>query len=464
MSSYVRNSLFSLPLPSLSPFLSCFLRVLLRLSAFSFCGLDQYFEDCLLAEQEAQDRYYEELQRMQQQQAASGQGAAAGAAAAGSSPSAARGSPHTPEWSQILRGPSLSSTASSTVPSSSASSYSPATTIGGGDSISVRSAPLFGLHHHYHHHFHHHGGGGGGGGGGAILRKTPSPRMSSHKRAFSAIVVSPPSFSSTVSASASNPGIHYSPSPSQLSLSSSSHSPRRPRRPQSLYVPFQGCVEPPPAPPGRAARDILHALSYAPTSHSSQGSLSSCCSSSWASSSAGSVSPKFSSVLPCIPQSPPRKLRSKSSSLATLISVSPTSSSAGGVGGGRPLMELPLSYSTQELVRFNTSSPLSPGSGSTPTEERLKALRGETAAAAVQAPAAKEEEPVYSPTNPLNNSENHAISMVHPPIIHPPPVTRQQQQQQQRHQRSASNPVQQQQEQQQQQAPLGSIKEASPSG
>ncbi len=271
--------------------------------------------------------------------------------------------------------------------------------------------------------------------------------MGSHKRALSAIVVSPPGSSSSaiptssVVAGASSHPQFYSPAPSQLSLASSS-SPR-PRRPQSLYVPFQGCVEPPPAPPGRAARDILHALSYAPTHDrfSSQGSLSSC-SSSWASS-AGSVSPKFSVVLPCIPQSPPRKLRSKSSSLATLTSVSPTSNSR-----RSPLMgELPLSYSTQELVRFNTSSPLSPASTPTTTDENRQLRQvGSTQ----HPPPPAEREPVYSPTNPLNNSENRAITHAHPPVIHPPRGHQQ---------RSASTVAD---------SPdpnsLGSIKEASPSG
>ena len=28
--------------------------------------------------------------------------------------------------------------------------------------------------------------------------------------------------------------------------------------------------------------------------------------------------------------------------------------------------------------------------------------------------------PVYSPTNPLNNSENLAVQLTHPPVIHPP--------------------------------------------
>lgn len=51
----------------------------------------------------------------------------------------------------------------------------------------------------------------------------------------------------------------------KLSNSASASSLPRPKS----YVPFQGCVETPPPPPGRAARDILHALSYAPISSTS---------------------------------------------------------------------------------------------------------------------------------------------------------------------------------------------------
>ena len=62
-------------------------------------------------------------------------------------------------------------------------------------------------------------------------------------------------------------------SSSRYSLTSSQQSlvPQSPPmpRPRSLYVPFVGCVDAPRAPPGRAARDILHAMSYAPTSSDS---------------------------------------------------------------------------------------------------------------------------------------------------------------------------------------------------
>lgn len=68
-------------------------------------------------------------------------------------------------------------------------------------------------------------------------------------------------------------------------------------RPKS-YVPFQGCVEIEPPQPGRAARDILHALSYAPTQDS------------------------FSQPPPSPPPTPPKMIpltRTKSSSFASLI-------------------------------------------------------------------------------------------------------------------------------------------------
>jgi hypothetical protein len=39
-------------------------------------------------------------------------------------------------------------------------------------------------------------------------------------------------------------------------------------RPRSLYVPFIGYVEAPPLPPGKEARDILMALSFAPIERS----------------------------------------------------------------------------------------------------------------------------------------------------------------------------------------------------
>ena len=63
-------------------------------------------------------------------------------------------------------------------------------------------------------------------------------------------------------------------------------------------------------------------------------------------------------------------------------------------------MVLPLSYSTQELIYLELSSPPRP---STPEESEKTPT-----------------EPVYSPTNPLNNSENLALRITHPPVIMPP--------------------------------------------
>jgi len=241
------------------------------------------------------------------------------------------------------------------------------------------------------------------------LRKSP---IVEHKRTASAVTAyTTPTTSSTTSRTSLAPP----------RLRPAVPSPPPPARPRSLYVPFIGCVDKPPEPPGRAARDILHALSYAPTS-SSQGSLSSSrssggASSSWASS-AGSVSPKYSHVLPCIPQSPPRDLRSKSSSLATLISVSPPPSTPSAAAQPTVALrlhrrlhhgQLPLSYSTQELIQFMTPSPL--GSGSTLDEDGQSGRRR------------RFEEPVYSPTNPSNNSENRALLTAHPPVIHPPKIS-----------------------------------------
>ena len=130
-------------------------------------------------------------------------------------------------------------------------------------------------------------------------------------------------------------------------------------RPASLYVPFVGCVEAPRAPPGRAARDILHAMSYAPTHES------------------------FTSAddnhAPAIPprsrlfRSP--KLKSKSSSLASLIgTVSPKMSRR---------HEPEMSSSACSLAPLHS--------------------------------------PTFSPSHPVNNCENSCLKVTHPPVIHPPP-------------------------------------------
>lgn len=236
------------------------------------------------------------------------------------------------------------------------------------DNLSVRSAPP--IFHYHDLQYHHH-----------------------HKRTHSAL------------AAASSPTGIVTPLP----------------RPRSLYVPFRGCLDTPPPPPGRAAKDILNALTFTPSQssrYSSQGSISSRSSgASWASSSpAGSTSPNSNTnkylvgLLPSIPQSPPcRKLRStakaKSSSLAVLENnSSDTHATNGKCQSQSHRFILPLSYSTQELVLTGMSSPLKPSS---PALSRRKSM--------------SPKEPIYSPTNPLNNSENLAILVLHPPIIEPPP-------------------------------------------
>lgn len=372
----------SFPLPLARSSSSCSLLFIpLPLSQY----FPQYFEDTLQQELVAQSKYYEDQETFGK--------------LATSEP---------PEWFSILRSPSNSllhphrggggsgvfsgfgntlgiHSASSQASTSGLAVHSSTSSIlSVPDNISIRSAP-------------------------PLFNRTPPPPSSlsssliGHKRTRSAV---------------SSPPTNLSRSPTA--------------RPKSLYIPFQGCVENPPAPPGRAARDILNALSYAPTHErysssqeevfkSSQGSLSSSRSSgaSWASS-AGSMSPKFSNVLPCIPQSPPR-LRSKSSSMATLmaggVTATPpaTSPISSGCHHHRRITAdniiLPLSYSTQEmLLQVGSNSPPKPSSPVTDFRTRLITQQQASLA-----------EPVYSPTNPLNHSENLALHVMHPPVIQPPP-------------------------------------------
>ncbi len=343
----------------------------------------QHFEEALAAEQTAQDKYYEELS----------------AAADGSADPTGKEA-ETPEWYEILRNPSYHKVP----PPSSSGTATSSTLLTISDSISVRSAPAF------------------------ATRTSP---LIHHKRARSSVAY-----------------------PSQSSLLST---PPRPPRPRSLYVPFQGCVD---QPPGRAAKDILNALSYAPTHESyssssqeefkSSSSLSSSRSSgaSWGASSAGgggggSLSPKMScQVLPCIPQSPTsphKRMRSKSSSsLATMLVVggggggttmgNNTSAISPGRGRRRYLHPLhhfghqrrrlysdnlnallpPICYSTQELLTID---------GASSSDETVD----EPAVSPSSSSAVRSSSPVYSPTNPLNNSENLALQLTHPPVIHPPP-------------------------------------------
>ena len=165
---------------------------------------------------------------------------------------------------------------------------------------------------------------------------------------------------------ATPPPFTFSSSPflssSRLSLASSQQSlvPQSPPmpRPKSLYVPFMGCVDAPRAPPGRAARDILNAMSYAPTQDS------------FSSQSSDNQSTPRSNLY----KSP--KLRSKSSSLASLLTP-----------------KMSRRQETSEL--FSSTSSL----------VHLHQLHS----------------PNFSPCHPMNNCENSCLKVSHPPVLHPPP-------------------------------------------
>ncbi len=245
------------------------------------------------------------------------------------------------------------------------------------------------------------------------------PTFMRHQRNWSTTTSQMRSFNLTASASTS---------------SIFSRSPPMPR-PQSLYVPFKGCVEQqavPPPPPGRAARDILNALSYAPTqdsfsaetrqlaldeekgydefTKSVQHKQPQPARSSW------SYSPK----LPCIPQSPKSKLRAKSSSMAALAMdqtspkiLRPRPRYPPNVFPDRPpppycqaVQKFPYSYSTTDIVTSVPSSPVP-----------IEMIRANLTSATEFSDFV----PIYSPTNPLNHAENVALLVTHPPVIHPPP-------------------------------------------
>lgn len=185
----------------------------------------------------------------------------------------------------------------------------------------------------------------------------------------------PPLSSSPVSSQHSRYSFHSS----QPSLSGSHQSlvPQSPpvSRPHSLYVPFVGCIDAPRVPPGQAARDILHALSFAPT-HESFSSVED------NSQPPPSPSPctklrSYRGLLSLSSNSP--RLRSKSSSLASLVGpVSPKLSKR------MDSYCSPLSNSTNALVQRHSS-------------------------------------PTFSPSHPHNNCENSCLKVSHPPVIHPPP-------------------------------------------
>ena len=189
------------------------------------------------------------------------------------------------------------------------------------------------------------------------VRPPRSARPLSHQ-----LSSSPSSYSTTGTRPATPPlySSRYSLTASQPSLVP--QSPPTPR-PQSLYIPFVGCVEAPRAPPGQAAREILQAMSYAPTHESFT-----------------STTTTEDNHTPAIPprrsftfRSP--KLKSKSSSLVSLIgAVSPKMSK-----------------------RFDSNI----SNSSTSLTQPLPSL--------------------YSPCHPVNNCENSCLKVTHPPVIHPPP-------------------------------------------
>ena len=157
------------------------------------------------------------------------------------------------------------------------------------------------------------------------------------------------------------------PATNPLSSSQPSLAPQSPPlpRPHSLYVPFVGCVDAPRAPPGQAARDILHALSFAPTQES------------FSPPAQPTPSSRLSSYRKILSSKSP-KLRSKSSSLASLIGpISPKLSRR----------QEPLSSSASSL------------------------------ASSVPRPSS----PCYSPCHPGNHCENNILSVTHPPVVQPPP-------------------------------------------
>ena len=127
-------------------------------------------------------------------------------------------------------------------------------------------------------------------------------------------------------------------------------------RPKS-YVPFQGCVETPPPPPGRGMHEILHALSYAPTHES----FSADC------------QQQQQLTIPPPPQLkiPPREPK---------------------------IVHVKKSRSFASLMCHNAQT--------------------EAIDPVLYVP---ENEPVYAPTNPLNHPENSPVFNVHPPVIYPPP-------------------------------------------
>ena len=186
------------------------------------------------------------------------------------------------------------------------------------------------------------------------VRPPRSARPLSHQ-----LSSSPSSYSTTATRPATPPlySSRFSLTASQPSLVP--QSPPTPR-PESLYIPFVGCVEAPRAPPGQAAREILQAMSFAPTHESFTSAQDN---------HTPAIPPRRSLTF----RSP--KLQSKSSSLVSLIgAVSPKMSKR---------FDSNISTSSTSLTQPLTS--------------------------------------LYSPCHPANNCENSCLKVTHPPVIHPPP-------------------------------------------
>ena len=154
--------------------------------------------------------------------------------------------------------------------------------------------------------------------------RTLSNPVAATPASVSAYSISRPTSSPTPSSYSS-----VSPFTSRHSLTSSQPSltPQSPPvpRPKSLYVPFVGCVDAPRVPPGQAARDILHAMSYAPTHESFS-------------------SDETHHITPISKLFKSPRLKSKSSSLVSLIGpVSPRMTRAS--GSTCSLVQLPISSS-----------------------------------------------------------------------------------------------------------------------
>ena len=131
-------------------------------------------------------------------------------------------------------------------------------------------------------------------------------------------------------------------------------------RPQSLYVPFIGRIETQSQPPGKQARDILMALSYPPIQDDNEYCHS-------------QVASKYP-VLSC--QSSP---------------IPPLSPFVNAKRSHLPLGD--VTYDIENNVSEENKHSSSTGSF-TP--------------------------PLYSPTHPLNHSENTVIRVSHPPVVYPP--------------------------------------------